>query len=102
MEGKTRQALDLAMKMAKLLAMSTHVNIADFKNKLGDYLAMVEKGAKVIVCRRNVPVARFESVESTERHHVNRSKLGSMKGTVKIMGDLTEPLIPEEDWEMLK
>lgn len=81
--------------------MSTHVNVADFKNKLGDYLAMVEKGAKVIVCRRNVPVARFEGVEGQGKH-VNRSKLGSMKGTVKVLGDLTEPLIPEDDWEMLK
>jgi antitoxin (DNA-binding transcriptional repressor) of toxin-antitoxin stability system len=81
--------------------MSTHVNVADFKNKLTDYLAMVEKGAEVIVCRRNVPVARFERIQD-QGNHVNHSKLGSMKGTVKVLGDLTEPLIPEEDWEMLK
>ncbi|HOX04174.1 MAG TPA: type II toxin-antitoxin system prevent-host-death family antitoxin [Candidatus Paceibacterota bacterium] len=81
--------------------MSTHVNVADLKNKLTDYLAMVEKGAEVIVCRRNVPVARFERIQERAQH-VNRSKLGSMKGTVKVLGDLTEPLIPEGDWEMLK
>ncbi len=81
--------------------MSTHVNVADLKNKLAEYLAMVEKGAEVIVCRRNVPVARFERIQEQGKH-VNRSKLGSMKGTVKVLGDLTEPLIPEGDWEMLK
>ncbi|MDA1273094.1 MAG: type II toxin-antitoxin system prevent-host-death family antitoxin [Verrucomicrobia bacterium] len=81
--------------------MSTHVNVADFKNKLTEYLALVEKGAEVIICRRNKPVARFERVVGKSQH-VNESKLGSMKGTVKIQGDLTEPLIPECDWEMLK
>jgi len=87
--------------MAMLLAMSTHVNVADLKNKLTDYLAQVEQGAEVIVCRRNVPVARFERIQEQSKR-VNRSKLGSMKGTVKVLGDLTEPLIPEGDWEMLK
>jgi prevent-host-death family protein len=82
------------------LAMHTRVNVADLKNKLTDYLAMVEKGAQVIVCRRNVPVARLERIQE-QGTHVNRSKLGSMKGTVKVLGDLTEPLIPEADWEML-
>ena len=28
--------------------------------------------------------------------------VGCMKGTVEIMGSLTEPCIPEEDWEMLR
>lgn len=81
--------------------MSTHVNVADLKNKLAEYLALVEQGAEIIVCRRNRPVARFERVTGKSTH-VNHSKLGSMKGTVKVRGDLTEPLIPESDWEMLK
>ncbi len=81
--------------------MSAHVNVADLKNRLAEYLAMVEQGAEVIVCRRNVPVARFERIQGHGKR-VNHSKLGSMKGTVKVLGDLTEPLIPEEDWEMLK
>jgi antitoxin (DNA-binding transcriptional repressor) of toxin-antitoxin stability system len=79
--------------------MSALVNIADFKNKLAQYLALIEQGHEVIVCRRNRPIARCEAVR---RGRVNRTKFGSMKGTVQILGDLTEPLIPEEDWEMLK
>jgi len=81
--------------------MSTLVNVADFKNKLAQYLALVEQGNEVIVCRRNRPIARCEAVESKAKP-VNRSRRGSMKGTVEIIGDLTEPLIPEEDWEMLR
>lgn len=91
----------MAVKVAKLSAMSTHVNVADLKNKLTEYLAMVERGAEVVVCRRNVPVARLERIQG-RASHVNHSTLGSMKGTVKVLGDLTEPLIPEADWEMLK
>jgi len=99
--------------------MSTLVNVADFKNKLAQYLALVEQGNEVIVCRRNKPIARCEAVESKPKpvnrsrrgsmkgtveipKRSNRTQFGSMKGTVEILGDLTEPLIPEEDWEMLK
>jgi antitoxin (DNA-binding transcriptional repressor) of toxin-antitoxin stability system len=61
----------------------------------------VEQAAEVVVCKRNVPVARFEPLKAKAKH-MNRSKPGSMKGTVKILGDLTEPFISEEDWEMFK
>lgn len=79
--------------------MNKSVNVADFKNNLTHYLASVQKGNQVIVCKRNVPVARFESIEKAPSQS-NRTKFGCMKGTVKIKGDLTEPLIPERDWEM--
>ena len=88
--------------MAKLWAMSTQVNVAELKDRLTEFLAMVEAGGEVVVCRRNVPVARLERVKGATGKHTNRSKLGSMKGTVKIRGDLTDPLIPEDEWEMLK
>ncbi len=88
--------------MAKLSAMSTLVNVAELKNRLPEFLALVEAGGEVVVCRRNVPVARFERVTGGNGKHTNRSKLGSMKGTVKIRGDLTDPLIPEDEWEMLQ
>lgn len=88
--------------MAKLPAMSTQVNVAELKDKLTEFLALVEAGGEVVVCRRNVPVARFERVKGSPGKSGNRSKLGSMKGTAKVRGELTDPLIPEEDWEMLK
>ena len=90
------------MKLAILLAMSTTVNIAEFKDRFSELLAVVEKGGEVIVCRRNVPLARVEPIRKPGPRKPSRSVVGCMTGTVQIHGDLTEPCIPEEDWEMLK
>ena len=90
------------MKLAIFLAMSTTVNIAEFKDRFSELLAAVEKGGEVIVCRRNVPLARVEAIRKPGPKKSARSVVGCMKGTVRIHGDLTEPCIPEDDWEMLK
>lgn len=88
--------------MAKSPAMSAmHVNVAEFKDRLAELIALAERGKEIVVCRRNKPVARLAAVEPKPRK-VNRSRLGSMKGTVEILSDLTEPFIPESEWEMLK
>jgi prevent-host-death family protein len=89
------------MKLAMFLAVSTTVNIAEFKDRISEFLALVEQGGEVIVCRRNVPLARVEPIRNAKPRKPRHSVLGCMKGTVKIHGDLTEPGIPETDWEML-
>jgi prevent-host-death family protein len=83
------------------MAMSTTVNIAEFKDRVSELLALVEEGGEVIVCRRNVPLARIEPIRKATKKP-KRSVIGCMKGTVRIHGNLTEPCIAEEDWEMLK
>lgn len=94
--------LTLDMKLAILQAMSTTVNIAEFKDRLSEFLELVEQGGEVIVCRRNVPLAEVESIRKPNRGKPDQSVVGCMKGTVKILGDLTGPCIPEDDWEMLR
>ena len=94
--------LPLTMKLATLLAMSKTVNVAEFKDRFSELLALVEAGGEVIVCRRNVPLARVEAIRKATPRKPPRSVVGCMKGTVRIHGDLTEPCVPEEDWEMLK
>ena len=74
-------------------------NIAEFKNHLSSYLAAVEEGEEVEVRKRNVPVARVVPVS---RNRGNRTVLGCGRGTVVTKGDLTQPMIPENDWEMLR
>jgi prevent-host-death family protein len=74
-------------------------NIAEFKNKISQYLADVEKGEEVEVRKRNVPIARVVPVRKPS---VNLTKLGCGKGTGRIHADPTEPFIPEADWDMLK
>ena len=75
-------------------------NIGQVREHLAEYLARVEEGEEVEVRRRNVPIARIVPVKKP--HNVNRTKLGCAKGTVKILGSLTDPFIPESDWEMLR
>ena len=74
-------------------------NIAEFKNHLGRFIAAVEQGEEVEIRRRNLPIARVVPVEKPRR---NGTQLGCGRGTVTVVGDLTEPLIPEGDWEMIE
>lgn len=74
-------------------------NIAEFKNKLSEYLSLVDQGEEIEVRKYNIPIARVIPVRRAAK---NKTKLGCGRGTVKIIGDLTEPLIPVGSWEMLK
>jgi prevent-host-death family protein len=53
-----------------------------------------ERGGEYVITKRGVPVARLLPVR-VER----RALLGSMKGTVKTLGDIVGPL--DEPWEAL-
>ncbi len=46
----------MANYMAYYISMKS-ANIAEFKDHLGKYLSIVERGEKVQICRRNVPLA---------------------------------------------
>jgi antitoxin (DNA-binding transcriptional repressor) of toxin-antitoxin stability system len=73
-------------------------NVAELKNHLSQYLTLLESGETVEICKRNIPIAMLipTSVEKT-----NMTQLGCARGSVKINCDLTEPAIPEGDWNML-
>ena len=73
-------------------------NIAEFKNKLSEYLAMVDQGEEIEVRKYNIPIARVIPVHRVDK---NKTKLGCGRDTVKINEDLTEPLISSGSWEML-
>lgn len=82
-------AYNMAMKIA---------NIAEFKNHLSEYLAAVANGEQVEVRKRNTPLARVVPIHPRGR---NRTVLGCGKGSVVVKADLTAPMIPDADWEML-
>ncbi len=90
--------IDMAMFLAYILAMKV-ANIAEFKNRLSQILSLVQKGVTVEICKRNVPIARVVPLEPKKTK--NKTRLGCGRGSVKIHGDLTEPMIPEDSWEML-
>lgn len=75
-------------------------NIAEFKDHLGKYLAIVEQGESVQLCRRNVPLALI--IPARRETTVNKTRLGCGKGSVVIETDLTEPVFSLEDWSMLQ
>ena len=79
----------MAMKIA---------NVAEFKNHLSEYLAAVANGEQVEVRKRNMPLARVVPIRQPDR---NRTVLGCGEGSVVVKTDLTAPMLPEADWEML-
>jgi prevent-host-death family protein len=80
----------MAMKIA---------NIGELKNRISEFISAVEKGEEVEVRKRNVPIARIIPIG---KGRANTTKLGRGKGTGRVLGGLTEPLIPERSWEMLR
>ena len=74
-------------------------NIAEFKNHLSSYISLVESGEIIEVRKRNIPIAKVVPIKHKT---LNKTVLGCGAGSVKINGDLTEPLIPIENWDMLK
>ena len=74
-------------------------NVAQVKERLSAYMAMAERGERVVVCRRNKPAIEFVPVQPAEAE--NRTTLGSAAGSVTIKTDLTEPALSESDWEAL-
>jgi len=74
-------------------------NVAEFKNQLSQFMALVEDGEEIEICKRNVPFARVVPLPKSRRNH---TKLGCDLNSVTVKTDLTEPAIPGGDWSMLK
>jgi antitoxin (DNA-binding transcriptional repressor) of toxin-antitoxin stability system len=74
------------------------LNLHEVKDQLSKYIEMVEGGATIIVCKRNVPVAEIRPIEQVKKR---TPKLGWAEGQVKIRASFIEP-ISEDDlklWE---
>ena len=66
-------------------------------------LAVLEEvrrtGRPITVTRFGKPVARVVPPELPKR---SKKWLGSMKGSVEIVGDIVSPVLPPEAWEVLR
>ncbi len=78
--------------------MTKQATIAELEKGLAGYLAEVEKGHEILICKQNVPVAKISPIITRRK---NSSKPGNAKDTIKILGDIIGPCIHEEDWHML-
>jgi len=93
--------------MTKLLVINKTMktmNVAEAKTHFSSVIDLVESGETVLICKRNLPVAKITRVErpgTLDRKH--RTQIGWAKGTgVKILGDLTDPALPAADWDMMQ
>ena len=78
------------------VSFSREVSAGDFKARCLALMNDVrDRGGEYIITKRGTPVAKLVPVR-TER----RPLLGSMKGTVKALGDIVSPL--DEHWDVLE
>ncbi len=64
------------------------VNIFDVKAKLSEYLEAVGRGERVMICKRNRPIAELRRVDAAPAAR----RLGTAVGTVTIPASFFEPL----------
>ena len=74
------------------------IKASEFKAKcLALFDEVAEKGTTYVVTKRGKPVARVVPTTTDEEPGLER-----LKGTVKILGDIVSPAVPESDWDVLR
>lgn len=80
------------------------LNVSEAKTHFSRVVDQVEQGETVLICKRNLPVAKMTAIPaSTDVKAKHHTVVGWAKGTgVRIHADLTEPVLAESDWDMMK
>jgi len=65
------------------------VNIFEAKARLSDFVSAVERGERVIICRRNRPVAELRPIEPTR---TAPRPVGGAKGRLVLPASFFDPL----------
>jgi prevent-host-death family protein len=65
------------------------VNIHEVKARLSEYLEAVERGERVVICRRNRPVAELVPVGTVR---TTARPLGGLRGRIDVPPTFFEPL----------
>lgn len=68
------------------------LNIHEVKTHLSRYLDRVIKGERILICRRNVPVAEIRPIIAERK---SRRPVGLAKGTFQVPPEFFEPLPSE-------
>ncbi len=72
--------------------MTTKLNIHEAKTHLSYHLARLREGEKILLCKRNVPVAEIRPLRTVQK---KKRPIGLSKGKFVIPESFFEPL-PEE------
>ena len=84
--------LDLTKYLVYSLAIMIKVNIHEAKTHLSHYLDEVQKGEKILICKRNQPVAEIRPIAPPSKF---RRPLGLAKAIFQVPDSFFEEL-PEE------
>jgi len=68
------------------------LNIHEAKTHLSRYLARLERGETIVLCRRNTPIAEIRALPAAPK---KLRPLGLAKGTVRILPSFFGPLSDE-------
>ncbi len=75
------------------------INASDFKAQCLAILDRVQStGEPVLILKRGRPVAELLPAKRSQAEYPQME----LEGTVTIVGDIIEPVIPEEDWDCLR
>lgn len=78
-------------------------NVAEAKTRFSSLVDEAEEGATIVICRRNIPVAKLTPHSEKVPDKKHRTKIGWAKSSgIAIHGDLSEPALPESAWDMLR
>ena len=77
--------------------MNLTVTIAEATSRLSELIDQLEPGQELTICKGDVACAKIVSLIRP----INKSKPGRAKGQITILGDITGPIIPEEDYMCL-
>lgn len=70
----------------------TRVNVFEAKARLSEYLDRVERGERLLICRRNRPIAELRAIQAGR---VEPRPIGGAKGRFSVPPSFFEPL-PED------
>jgi len=76
------------------------LNVAEAKDQFSRCLAKAQSGETVIVRKHGKAIAQITGVPKQQQQQ-NKIQFDSAPGSAKVLGDLHEPAIPEEYWDML-
>jgi antitoxin (DNA-binding transcriptional repressor) of toxin-antitoxin stability system len=88
-DGDSGASLDyISLNMVIYIVMLV-INIVEAKAKLSEYLELAAGGERVVICKRNRPVAELRAVAAPR---TEPRPVGGGKGTLTVPGAFFEPL----------
>jgi len=91
-------SLAVTIFMTYIMTMKT-ASVAELKKHLSSFLVLAQEGEEIEVLKHNIPIAHVIGIP---RGTTNRTRLGCGQHTGRIVGDLTESLLPPDHWNMLR